>query len=806
MRPLPFLISILICWFVPQGLFPRASWDDGGRESTVAYSTEDHSTAPEEETSLRYTVSGHIEDASNGEELIGAAVIVEELGKGAVTNAYGFYSLSLTPGFYHLKFSYLGYELQSRAINLNGDLILNIELREDIKELEEVTISAEGPRTQIRKAEMSVNKLQIKTIKRIPTLLGEVDVIKAIQLLPGVQASSEGASGFSVRGGNPDQNLILLDEATVYNASHLMGFFSVFNNDAVKDVKLYKGDVPAEYGGRLSSLLDVRMKDGNLKQFSGSGGIGTLSSRLTLEGPILRDKTSFLVAGRRTYADLFLPFAKDKNVRKSDLYFYDMNLKLNHIFNEKNRLYASGYLGRDVFGSIFARMAFGNQTYSLRWNHVFSGRLFSNFTVLHSRYDYELGTAEGEANAFVWKSRMNDYSAKADLNYFITPEHTLKFGLISTFHDFSPGSARGLGDQSLFTEFKLPSSYSLENGAYLSAESSLGERWNFSYGLRFSSFHNMGPSTVYNYDGNYMAVDSTVYGRGEFYQYFGGLEPRIAVSLMLNEVSSMKASYSRTRQYIQLAQNSTAGTPLDVWFPSSPNVDPQIADQVAIGYFRNFWNDRLEASVEAYYKKINNAVDFRDHAMLLLNPHMEGELRIGEGRSGGLEFLVRKNSGRLTGWISYTWSRTERIVPEINNGDPYPAPYDKPHDLAIVLNYEVSKRIWISGNWVYSTGLPVTFPTGRFEYMGNIAPVYSSRNAYRMPDYHRLDLSVSLAGKEKPGRRWGWDLNLSAYNAYARKNAWAINFVQDENDPNVTYAEKTYLFSIVPALTFNFHF
>jgi hypothetical protein len=814
MRLLPLLISVLICWFVPQGLFPRASWDNGGRKAPAAYAAGDlvmHapgdlSPAAGEESSLRYTVSGHIKDASNGEELIGAAVIVEELGRGAVTNAYGFYSLSLTPGFYHLKFSYLGYELQSRAINLNGDLLLNIELSEDIQELEEVTISAEGPRTQIRKAEMSVNKLQIKTIKRIPTLLGEVDVIKAIQLLPGVQASSEGASGFSVRGGNPDQNLILLDEATVYNASHLMGFFSVFNNDAVKDVKLYKGDIPADYGGRLSSLLDVRMKDGNLKQFSGSGGIGTLSSRLTLEGPILRDKTSFLVAGRRTYADLFLPFARDEDVRKSDLYFYDLNLKLSHIFNEKNRLYASGYLGRDVFGNIFARMAFGNQTYSVRWNHVFSGRLFSNFTVIHNRYDYELGTPEGESNAFVWKSRMKDYSAKADLNYFITPEHTLKFGLISTFHDFSPGNARGLGDQSLFTEFILPSNYSLENGAYLSAESSLGEHWNFSYGLRFSSFHNMGPSTVYNYDDAYVAVDSTVYGRGEFYQYFGGLEPRIAVSFLLDEVSSLKASYSRNRQYIQLAQNSTAGTPLDVWFPSSPNVDPQIADQVAVGYFRNFWNDRLEASVEAYYKKINNAIDFKDHAMLLLNPHMEGELRIGEGRSGGLEFLVRKNSGRLTGWISYTWSRTERIVPEINNGDPYPAPYDKPHDLAIVLNYEISKRIWISGNWVYSTGLPVTFPTGRFEYMGNIAPVYSSRNAYRMPDYHRLDLSVSLAGKEIPGRRWGWDLNLSAYNAYARKNAWAINFVQDENDPNLTYAEKTYLFSIVPALTFNFHF
>ena len=401
---------------------------------------------------------------------------------------------------------------------------------------------------------------------------------------------------------------------------------------------------------------------------------------------------------------------------------------------------------------------------------------------------------------------MKDFSLKADFNYFLTPKHSLKFGIMSTAHVFSPGTARGLGDQSLFTEFVLPSSYSLENGAYLSAESTFGERWNLKYGLRYSSFYNVGPATIYNYDAEHTAMDSTVYGAWDFLNSYRGPEPRLALAFMLDGNSSFKASYSRTRQYIQLAQNSTAGTPLDIWFTSSPNVKPQLCDQVALGYFRNLWNERLEVSVEAYYKYIRHAIDFRDHAMLLLNPYMEGELRIGEGRSKGLEFLVRKNSGRLNGWISYTWSRTERIVPEINKGEPYPAPYDKPNDLAIVLNYEISKRMWVSGNWVYSTGLPVTFPTGRFEYMGNIAPVYSSRNAYRMPDYHRLDLSVSFAGKENPGRKWGWDLNLSAYNVYARKNAWAINFVQDEDDPNVTHAEMTYLFSIVPALTFNFHF
>jgi hypothetical protein len=760
----------------------------------------------EEETGLRYTISGYIRDAGTGEELIGAAVMVQELNRGTVTNVYGFYSLSLSPGFYHLKISYVGYELQEFTVNLNENLTYNLELKEDILELAEVTIRSEGKQSHVRKAEMSVNKLPIKSIKRIPTLMGEVDVIKAIQLLPGVQASSEGASGFSVRGGNPDQNLILLDEATIYNASHLMGFFSVFNNDAVKDVKLYKGDIPADYGGRLSSLLDVRMKEGNLKKFSGSGGIGTISSRLTLEGPIIKDKTSFLVAGRRTYADLFLPFAKDPDVKDNTLFFYDLNLKLNHIFNEKNRLFVSGYLGRDVYANPFAKMAFGNQTYTLRWNHLFSARIFSNFTLIHSRYDYELGTPEGDANSFIWRSKMKDYTARADMNFYITPEHTLKFGLISTFHDFEPGSAFGTGEQSLFTEFILPSNYALENGVFVSAEQSIGERWNLRYGLRISSFHNVGPGTVYNFDDEFQPMDSTVHGRGEVYHNFMGLEPRVAVSFMINEVSSVKSSYSRTRQYVHLAQNSTAGTPLDVWFPTTPNVNPQVSDQVAIGYFRNLLNNRLEVSVEAYYKKMKNSIDFKDHANLLLNRYMEGEIRIGEATSYGLEFLLRKNEGRLNGWISYTYSKTTREVPEINNGNPYAAPYDKPHDIAIVGNYEISRRLWVSANWVYSTGLPVTFPTGRFEYMGNIAPVYSNRNAYRMPDYHRLDVSVSFGSKPKPDRKWHWDLNLSVYNAYGRKNAWAINFVQEEENPNITHAEMTYLFPVLPALTWNFHF
>jgi len=760
----------------------------------------------DEDSELRYSISGHVKDASTGEELIGASVMVSQLKKGSVTNLYGFYSVSLFPGEYTLVFSYVGYKPKTIPVQLDKNIFINIELEEQISELDEVTVHAVSKKANVTSAEMSVNKLPIKSIKRIPTLMGEVDVIKAIQLLPGVQATSEGATGFSVRGGNPDQNLILLDEGTVYNASHLMGFFSVFNNDAIKDVKLYKGDIPAEFGGRLSALLDVRMKEGNMKKFSGSGGVGTISSRLTLEGPIIPDRTSFIISGRRTYADLFLPLAKDEVLRKSKLFFYDLNAKVNHVINDNNRIFISGYLGRDVFRNEFAGMDFGNQTLTVRWNHLFSSKIFSNFSVILSNYDYLLGTAEGEANSFEWTSHMTDYNIKADLNYYITPEITIRFGGNTILHKFRPGSARGIGEESLLNSFTLPTLFALENGIYLSTEQSVGERWRFKYGIRFSTFHNIGEAIVYAFNDSYEVVDSAHYGKADFYNTYTAFEPRVAMTFILDPSSSLKASYSRTTQYVHLAQNSTAGTPLDIWFPSSLNAKPQLADQVALGYFRNFLNDKVEPSIEAYFKKMYNAIDFKDHAYLLLNRYIEGEFRFGEATSYGLELLVRKNEGRFTGWVSYTLSKTTREVEDINSGNPYPAPYDKPHDVSVVMNYEISKRIWASANWVYSTGLPVTFPTGRFEYMGNIAPVYSNRNAYRMPDYHRLDVSISLASKEKPGRKWNYEWNLSVYNAYARKNAWAINFVQDDEDPDVTYAEKTYLFSVIPALTFNFNF
>ncbi|MDP2423272.1 MAG: TonB-dependent receptor plug domain-containing protein, partial [Bacteroidales bacterium] len=675
-----------------------------------------------------------------------------------------------------------------------------------LKELKEVVVTSARPDDNIMKPMMSTIRIESKTIQRIPALMGEVDIIKAIQLLPGVQSASEGSSGFSVRGGAPDQNLIMLDEATIYSASHLLGFFSVFNNDAVKDVTLYKGDIPPSTGGRLSSVLDVRMKEGNTKKFSAAGGVGNISSRLTLEGPAFGEKTSFMVSGRRTYADIFLPFAKDENVRDNTLYFYDLNAKINHRFNENNRLFLSGYFGRDIFKNEFAGMGFGNRTLSLRWVHLFSQKVFSNFTLINSEYDYEIGTPAGSVNSFLWISSMKDLSSKADFTYFIVPTFTLKFGASTSILTFDPGTAKGLGSESLFNEYTIPRRFALQHGIYAGAEHQVSEHLSVKYGIRYSIFQNTGKASVYYYNGNFEKIDSAQFGSGQIYNTYYGLEPRLGVVYTLNRISSLKASYSRTRQYVHLAQNSTAGTPLDLWFASGPNVKPQVADQFALGYFRNFRKNTLETSVEVYYKNMQHTIDFKDHANLLLNKEMEAELRFGKSWSYGMELLLRLYDTRLNGWVSYTYSKSQRRFSHINGGHIYPSPYDKPHDVSVVLNYDFSSRLVLSANWVYSTGSPITLPTGKAIYGGMVIPIYSDRNAYRLPDYHRLDLSVILKNKIKPKRKWEHEWNFSIYNAYGRKNTWAINFVEDETDPQVLHAVKTYLFSVVPAITFNFKF
>jgi len=755
-------------------------------------------------SSGKITVSGYIKDASNGEVLIGSTVLVKEEGKGTTTNIYGFYSLSLKPGTYTLVFSFVGYNPQERVVKLSENTTINIELILESQVLQEVVVSHDKPNSNIIKPEMSVTRLEMKSIQRIPALLGEVDVIKAIQMLPGVQSASEGSSGFSVRGGATDQNLILLDEATVYNASHFMGFFSVFNNDAIKDLKLYKGDIPVSSGGRLSSLLDVRMKDGNSKRFEGTGGLGTISSRFTVEGPIKKDTTSFIISGRRTYVDLFFPlFSELKGTR---IYFYDVTAKVNHTINENNRIYLSGYFGRDVLKSGSFGFGYGNQTMTLRWNHLFSKRLFLNTSAIYSRYEYSLGSSEERAISFIWRSDMKDFNLKLSFNYYLNPSNTIQFGVQSTFHRFNPGKMKGDLDESAINEVNVPNNYAIEHGVYAMNEQLIGTNLTLKYGIRLSVFQNIGKATVYKYDSNYESIDSTVYPSGDFFHTYANLEPRVGLTYAFNKSNSVKASYSRTFQYIQQASNSQGGNPLDVWFPASPNIKPQRSDQFAIGYFKNFMDNSIETSVEVYYKKIDNVVDFKDFANLFLNEKLEGELRIGKGRAYGLEMMAKINREKFGGWIGYTYSRAFRTIQGVENGKEYRAPYDKPHSITAVFSYDLSKRITLSANWLYATGQTLTAPVGKIEIMGNYVPIYSHRNRERYPDCHRLDIAITIKPKKNLSRRWLGEWNISVYNVYNRKNAWAINFVQDKNNPERTYAEKTYLFPTLPSVTYNFKF
>lgn len=751
-------------------------------------------------------VSGTVKDAENGELLIGATIFIKGSQTGVTSNLYGFYSLAVPKGNVTVVCTFIGYITQEQTLKVDGDVTLNISLKPNSQELGEVRVVAANKEKNVETPQMGVEKLQAKTIKEIPALFGEVDPIKVLQMLPGVQPAAEGSSGFSVRGGNPDQNMILLDEAIVYNAGHMLGFFSVFNNDAIKDVKLYKGDIPARNGGRLASVVDIRMKDGNDKKFSATGGIGTISSRLTLEGPIVNEKTTFIASGRRTYADLFLPLAADPDVRDNKLYFYDFNAKVSHSFNDNNRLYVSGYFGKDVFKNDFSKMDFGNQTMTLRYNHIFNPQLFSNFTVVYSNYNYGLGNNDEDQSAFEWKSSLTDWSAKADFNYYPNANNNITFGLQSIHHNISPCEAGGTGDDSEYNRIVLPDKLSLEHAIYAENTQKISSRFNVRYGLRITAFQNMGVDTLYQYDENDNVESYEAYKKGDIYHTYWGIEPRLGITYLINKNTSLKASYARTNQFQHLASNSTATTPLDIWFTSSPNIKPQISDQYSVGIFKNLFDDALEVSVETFYKNMQNAIDFKDHATLLFNKNLDAELRFGKAYAYGAEFMTRFSTPRWNGWVSYTWSQSKRKVDDIAENNWYYSPYDHTHDCSIVANYKASKRVTLAGNWIFYTGGTFTAPVARFESGGDIAPFYSSRNAERMPSYHRLDLSCTLANKEKPSRRWHGEWVFSVYNAYGRHNAWAINFVQDEEDPTLTKAEKTYLFSIIPSVTYNFKF
>lgn len=754
-------------------------------------------------TGQKYSISGYVRDAYTGEDIIGAYISHENGKTKAVTNVYGFYSVSLPAGTYKLVYSFLGYSAQQQEIELNKNITLNAELVPSDAELEEVTVYGEAADKNVTKAETGVTTINPKEIEVVPVLFGENDLLKTIQLLPGVKTAGEGNSGFYVRGGSADGNLILLDEAPVYNASHLLGFFSVFNSDAVKDLKLYKGTAPAQYGGRTSSVLDIKMKDGNSKRFTANGGIGLIASRLTLEGPIVKDKASYIVSGRRTYADMFLLFSKDSMQRNSTLYFYDLNGKANWKINDKNRLFLSGYAGRDVFAfDDFFGIDWGNQTTSLRWNHIFGEKLFLNSTLLFSDYDYTISIGINDGTAKII-SGIRNYSLKEDFQYFAAPGHQIRFGLSSIYHRFHPGEI-ATENLDLVNDKKVDDKFGLENAAFVSHEADFSEHIKLTYGLRFSSFCVMGPATVYEFNERRDVVDSLVYGDNEIIKTYTNWEPRATATFVFNERNSVKMSYTRNAQYLHLLSNTTASNPTDIWYPTTAAVKPGLADLFSLGYYRNFKDNMFETSVEVYYKDMNNLIDYRNGANVLLNEYLEADLVFGEGYSYGLEVYLNKRVGKLTGWLSYTWSRTENRFAEINEGAYFPVRHDRRHDFSVTLIYRPTERWSVSGSWIYYSGDAVTFPSGLYVVSGLPVSLYTERNGYRMPNYHRADLSLTY--HVKSDKRWKSNWNLSVYNVYAHKNAFQINFEPVEDNSFEFQAVRLALFSIVPAITYNFEF
>ncbi|HAA16997.1 MAG TPA: hypothetical protein DCE41_36910 [Cytophagales bacterium] len=748
----------------------------------------------------KVTLSGTIKDGSTGEDLIGAAVVIPSMpGTGAITNVYGFYSLTLPAGQYTVRYQYVGYEAQELEVDLTSDKRLAIELNPSIEQLEEVVVTSERLDQNVTSVDMGLTKLDPAQVANIPVLFGEQDIFKTIQLLPGIQSAGEGGSGFFVRGGSADQNLILIDEANVYNASHLLGFFSVFNSDAIRDLQIYKGLMPAQYGGRLSSVLDVKMKEGNNKEFGAQGGVGLISSRLTVEGPIVKDRASFMASGRRTYADLFIPLANNDDLDGTQLFFYDLNMKANALINENNRVYLSGYFGRDVFA--FAEnfgFNWGNATGTARWNTVINDKLFLNSSAIFTNYDYEIGFGD----LLTISSGLQDWQLKEDFFWYPNENNTVQFGFTGIHHTFRP-TTLAAPEGGPFNDSDATDRFALETAAYVQNDQKIGTKLSVRYGLRVSNFNSIGPATYYTYDGGVIA-DSVVLGDNEIGNPYWGLEPRLGFSYLLSPTQSIKGSYNRTYQYLHLLSSSTSANPTDVWIPSSPTVKPQIANQYSVGYFQNFDNNKYETSVELYYKDMANQIDYSNGANLFGADDIESLIAFGRGWSYGAEFLVRKNVGDFTGWVSYTLSKTMRQFDEINEGNPYPARQDRRHDIAIVGSYQLTPNINISGNWVYFTGNAVTFPSGKYVVNGQIVNYYTERNGYRMPDYHRLDLGLTWITRKTERFEGSW--NFSCYNVYGRQNAYTITFEESETNPGETEAVQLSLFRWVPSVAYNFKF
>ena len=761
----------------------------------------------------KYTVSGTITDAKTGESLMGVNVFLKSNPqKGVVSNYYGYYALRLAAGTHTLVFNSIGYKDREITVSLNKNVKYDIKLVPASETLEEVVINQKTKVRNVRSTVLGTHAIKVKTINNLPVLFGEKDILKIIQLLPGVKPAGEGQSGFYVRGGNIDENLILLDEAPVYNASHVLGFFSVFNSDAIRDVKLYKGHIPARYGSRLSSVLEMRMKEGNNQKLHGQGGIGLISSRFTLEAPIVKDKASFLISGRRTYVDLlFKTFSNNEGVDNTSLYFYDLNVKTNWRINQNNRLFLSGYFGRDIFGYSEDYNSFGfswgNATTTLRFNHIFNSRLFSNTSLIFSDYNYLIKLEDkGHTNFyFDLGAGIQDMSIKNDFNYFLNDRHKINFGFDITHHSLKPSTFSSSEFSEELEKLNLTNRYAFENALYLSDKFNISDRLKLYYGLRYTNFIHLGGGDFTKYNEQGAPEFTHHYNRWQAVKTFHGLAPRISLSYAFNDKHSVKTAFSKTYQFLHLMTNSSSSNPTDVWMPSGLNIPAQKSYQTSFGYFRNLLDGNLEFSAEVYYKTMHNVVDYKTGAQITLNPEIEKDLLYGQGKAYGLELLLRKKQGKLNGWISYTLSRSLKQFDGVNNGKWFSARQDRIHDISVVMNYKLSSRVDFGAVWVYYTGNAVTFPAGFYQIDGQEYPYFTERNGGRMPNYHRMDVSLTLHNKPEKKFRSNW--NFAIYNAYGRLNPYFIYFREDwEHNGQTLKAKQFTLFRWVPSISYNFKF
>ncbi len=750
----------------------------------------------------KITISGTVSSKTKGETIIGSTV---KIGAATTTsNDYGFYSITVTPGVYTVQASAIGFQTFGQEITADKDIVLNISLEDYVKDLDEVVVSSRTNSRSLSSPQMGVEKLSTKDIKYVPVLLGERDILKVVQLLPGVKSAGDGNSGFFVRGGAADQNLILLDEAPVYNASHLLGFFSTFNSDAIKDMTMYKAGMPAQYGGRLSSVLDIKMNDGNNQDFNVSGGIGLISTKLNVEGPIQKNRSSFLVTGRRTYVDVFLKLSSDSTVNSNNLSFYDFNAKANYILGKKDRIFLSGYFGRDNLGvgSTFG-LAWGNGTGTVRWNHIFGPKLFSNTSLIYSNYNYTISILSGATDFDIF-SQIRDWNLKEELQWFANSRNNVRFGVNAIYHSIRPGEVTATAASSINSS-RLQKRYSLENAAYATNTWKAADKLNITYGIRLTAFSILGKGDFYAINPDGVVTDTFSYDKGEVVKIYLNAEPRLAVSYQFNPVSSVKASYVRNVQNLHLISNSTTSSPTDKWVASTNIIKPEISDQYSLGYYKNLSNDRYELSVEAYYKTMQNQVDYKDGADIYINSDaIETQLLFGEGRAYGIEWLFKKKAGKFNGWVSYTLSKTERKIDGISNNHWYNAKQDRTHDIAVVGIYQLNKKWTVSANWIYYTGSAVTFPAGKYRIDDQTVYYYTERNGYRMPAYHRLDLGATWLLKQK--KRFSSELTISLYNAYGRENAYTIEFRDNKDNPDKTEAVQTALFKYIPSVSYNFKF